>query len=112
MNPRILLGRPSYIDARGTLEARFPEGIAVCIWGGHGRRDLYFVGTPRDLRHEGRSDGPTTRRLRQLIALEGFFGPERRFRLTYDEDGTARAELLPIEASGTGGAVGGQVKRA
>lgn len=54
---------------RSGWRVRFSDDMTIHVHQGHGRSDLWYAMRPMDLRHEGRSPSPETRRAMQFVAL-------------------------------------------
>ncbi len=74
-------------DAGGANRVEFNDGLSIQVHGGHGRSDLLYAMRPSDMRHEGRSPGPESRREYQYAALKAVLGDkEAKFHLDHDGD--------------------------
>lgn len=86
---RVVAVRPQH----GAYEVEFWDGMSIQVHQGSGLRGRWYAMRPLDLRHEGRSPGPETRRVMQYAAISaavitalGRTGVLLDFKLDHDGD--------------------------
>ena len=75
----------------GAIRVDFQDGLSIQVHDGHGRSDRLYAMRPLDLRYEGRSPGPESRREYQYAALRAVLG-ETPAVFVVDADGDVRAD--------------------
>jgi hypothetical protein len=79
------------VPSHGAHRVEFQDGLSIQVHAGSGRSDLLYAMRPHDMRYQGRSPGPESRREYQYAALRAVLGAEPAT-FILDADGDIRAE--------------------
>jgi hypothetical protein len=82
------------VPSHGAHRVEFQDGLSIQVHSGSGRSDLLYAMRPSDMRFQGRSPGPESRREYQYAALRAVLGAEPAT-FVLDADGDVRAERAP-----------------
>lgn len=85
------------VPSHGARRVEFEDGLSIQVHAGSGRSDLLYAMRPTDMRHQGRSPGPESRREYQYAALRAVLGAEPAT-FILDADGDVRAERSEARA--------------
>jgi hypothetical protein len=87
------------VPSHGAHRVEFNDGLSIQVHTGSGRSDLLYAMRPSDMRLEGRSPGPESRREYQYAALRAVLGAEPAT-FILDADGDVRAERSSVSSRG------------